>query len=347
MIRKRATLADVATAAGVSMMTVSRAINHKAGISEETRQRIVEIADQFGYRPSGVARALATRRSYTVGLVMPDVSNPFFAEIARGADDLAHPAGYNLFLVNTDEDAAREIDALDMLLEKQVDGVILCSSRLPQAELQTYLGHFPATVLINREIDPPLSPHTATLNVDDQFGAQMAVAHFVAEGHARIGLIAGPESSVSAQRRVEGYRQGLQAAGLMYGAEDVVRCTPDTAGGDQAARRLLAQRPDLTAILAFNDLVAVGVVQACEALGRRVPEDISVMGTDDIPLATLVRPRLSTLRTEKRVLGGLAMEMLMALFAGEAERETLHRVLQPALVVRETTRKIPPIAPAI
>ena len=336
-MNKRVTIADIAKEAGVSMMTVSRAINQKEGISEETRQRILSIADQIGYRPSGVARALATNRSCAIGLVIPDVTNPFFAQIARGAEDIAHAAGYGLFLVNTDENAARETNALDLLLEKQVDGVILCSSRLPQPQLREYVGHFPHVVLINRSLELPAEKDIATFNVDDHSGAKIAIAHFVDQGHTHIGLIAGPEGSNSAQQRLEGYIQGLQCAGIPYDAAAVERCSPDTEGGHQAIRSLLNRKSDITAVLAFNDLVAVGVVQACNALGVRVPEDIAVIGMDDIPLAALVRPRLSTLRIEKRALGRQAMSTLLALIGGEEQPPDIHQLIQPTLILRDTT----------
>lgn len=335
-MNKRVTIADVAREAGVSMMTVSRAVNNKEGISAETRERILEIAERIGYHPSGVARALATNRSCTVGLVMPDVANPFFAQIARGAEDAAHTAGYNVFLVNTDEDNQRERSALDSLWEKQVDGAILCSSRLPQEQLMKYAEHIQHTVLINREWDIAPNINAATINVDDELGARMAIEHFIKMGRSQIALIAGPEGSTSSQRRLSGYLQGLKTHAVPYDEDLVVRCYPDTQGGHQAAQELLAQRDDISAILAFNDLVAVGVIQACEEIRLRVPEEVAVIGVDDIPLATLVRPRLSTLRIEKRALGYQAMETLMALINGKSNYLDWQQVIQPTLILRDS-----------
>jgi DNA-binding LacI/PurR family transcriptional regulator len=155
-MNKRPTISDVARLAGVSLMSVSRALNDRPGLGEATRQRILRIADEIGFRPSQIARGLATQRTSTVGLVMPDVANPFFAQIARGAEDAAYENGYSVFLINTAEDVERERAALDSLWQKQIDGAILCSPRLTLDELKPRIMRFPAAVLVNRELDRPI-----------------------------------------------------------------------------------------------------------------------------------------------------------------------------------------------
>ena len=337
MMNKRVTIADVAEEAGVSMMTVSRAINHKEGISEDTRLRILEIAERLGYRPSGVARALATNRSCSLGLVIPDVANPFFSQIVRGAEDLAYDSGYNVFLVNTAEDTEREEAALESLLEKHVDGVIWCSSRLPTESVNNYTDSFPFTVLINREINTTQRNY-ATINVDDSLGAQKAVSFFTAQGHTKIGLIAGPEGSTSSQRRRTGYQKGLVENNIAYRPELIINCKPRIESGYQATKQLLSTYENISAILAYNDLVAFGVFQACEEIGKRIPEEISVIGFDDIPLASIVKPRLSTLRTDKRGLGRLAMKTLIQLIEGDEAVER-NITIQPTLILRESTTR--------
>jgi LacI family transcriptional regulator len=337
MMNKRVTIADVAEEAGVSMMTVSRAINHKEGISEDTRLRILEIAERLGYRPSGVARALATNRSCSLGLVIPDVANPFFSQIVRGAEDLAYDSGYNVFLVNTAEDTEREEAALESLLEKHVDGVIWCSSRLPTESVNNYTDSFPFTVLINREINTTQRNY-ATINVDDSLGAQKAISFFTAQGHTKIGLIAGPEGSTSSQRRRTGYQKGLVENNIAYRPELIINCEPRIESGYQATKQLLSTYENISAILAYNDLVAFGVFQACEEIGKRIPEEISVIGFDDIPLASIVKPRLSTLRTDKRGLGRLAMKTLIQLIEGDEAVER-NITIQPTLILRESTTR--------
>jgi LacI family transcriptional regulator len=225
MKKRRVTVDDVARAAGVSLMTVSRAMNDREGIGEETRARILALAAEMGYYPSQIARSLATRQTATLGLVVPDVSNPFFAHIARGAEDAAYANGYSVFLLNTAEDVTRENSALDSLWQKEVDGVILCSSRLQQESLQVYFERFPQMVLVNRELVLP-QPNVATINVDDRAGAELAMRHLLENGRERIAFIAGPETSISGQRRLEGYQAGLEAFSRAFESIWLEHCPP-------------------------------------------------------------------------------------------------------------------------
>ena len=247
MNKKRPTVADVARLTGVSMMTVSRVMNDMPGVSEATRQRIRETAQQIGFRPSQIARGLATRHSATIGLVMPDVSNPFFAQIARGAEDAAYEQGYSLFLINTAESPEREKSALDTLWQQEIDGAILSSPRLPTDTLYPIIERFPAVVLVNRELEKPRQG-IGTINVDDRLGAQMAVKKFLALGRRRIGHLAGPDTSISSRRRLEGYREALIESSVGFDLNLVEHCIPLTEGGCEGAHRLLERRPDLDAI---------------------------------------------------------------------------------------------------
>jgi LacI family transcriptional regulator len=334
MNRKRITIADVANAAEVSMMTVSRAVNGREGINDETRKRILRIAADLGYRPSQIARGLVTHQTATLGLVMPDVANPFFAQIARGAEEVAYQHGYNLFLINSAEDPAREKRALDSLFEKEIDGAVLCSPRLSQEEMIEYLHLLPAVVLVNREIDLKTASITS-LNVDDSRGAQTAVDYLVAKGKKKIAFIAGPEDSVSSQRRLAGYRSGLEAHFLPYDDVRIERCAPTTQGGEEAANRLFERCPDVDAVLSFNDLVAVGVMRACKQHCRHMPNDVAVIGADDIPLAALTSPSLTTLHVDLTAIGEQAMLALLHLIDGNGEpMEKI--VIQPELVIRQS-----------
>lgn len=335
-MNKRVTIADVAQEANVSMMTVSRAINNKEGISEATRQRILQIAEDMGYRPSGLAQGLATKRTATVGLVVPDIANPFFALIARGIENVAYDKGYNVFLLNTDEDAERETAALTSLWQKQVDGLILCSSRLDQPELLAWLDRFPFVVLVNRVLETAVS-NTYTLNVNDQGGARVVVDHLIAAGHTNIAYIAGLDHSLSSQERLVGYQASLSAHHLPVRPELVRHCVPDTEGGYEAALALLQEYEEITAVFAYNDLTATGVLQACAQLNRRVPEDVAIIGVDDIPLASLVTPALSTLRISKRELGAASMHALVHLMKGDSLSDSYQQVIEPELVLRQTT----------
>ena len=334
-MKKRPTISDIARAADVSMMTVSRAMNNKPGVSDAVRQRIQALADELGYRPSMIARSLATRQTATIGLVVPDIANPFFSHIARGAEDAGYRRGYNLVLMNTAEDLDREVAALDSLWQNEVDGAILCSSRLPIDELETHVERLPAAVLVNRMLSAAL-PATATINVNDTLGAQQAVAHFVSRERTRIAILAGPVYSISGQRRLDGYRAGLAAASLVFDPVMLEHCAPDFQGGYAGMNALLARRPRINAVFAFNDLVAAGAIEACQEQGKHVPDDIAVIGVDDTPLATMIRPRLTTVRVDLAGIGQLAMDTLLAIIdeADELAADALQ--VDPELVVRES-----------
>jgi LacI family transcriptional regulator len=315
---RRITIKDVAREAGVSPQTVSRAINDKGEIRPETQERILRIAKRLGYRPNRIARSLATRRSRNVGLVVPDVSNPFFASVARGIEDAAQHAGYNVFLCNTDENAAREIQAIHSLEAQRVDGLLVCSSRLSERELNEVADRFEPLVLVNRRID---RPQTGCVIVDDAKGMQQAVRHLLALGHRQIGLLAGPMQSHSGRERVKGYRQAMQAYGIRP-PQDLwqIHCAPQLEGGEIAARQLLQRAPELTALVGYNDLVAIGALHACAEKGLRVPEDCAVVGCDDVLLAGLVSPALTTIHIPTYALGKQAMDLLLEMIEGDPGR---------------------------
>ncbi len=325
----RITMADVAREAGVSLMTVSRVINNKSQVSAATRQRVLSIVEQLGYRPSGIARGLATRRTGTLGLVVPDVANPFFADVARGAEHQAYTKGYNVFLCNTAEDPEREIAVLQLLDEKRVDGVVLCSSRLEDEDLRALLGRHPAVVLVNRQLE---RTNAGAVLIDDETGGQAATQHLLQSGHRAVGFLAGPPTSRSGRQRAQGYRAALGVAGLPYEPAWVRHCSPVVEGGQKAARELLNACPGLTALFCYNDLVAVGALQACADLGRQVPADLAIAGFDDILLSALVSPPLTTCRVPRRELGVQSMRSLLDQIGGCLENEPI--VLQPELIIR-------------
>jgi LacI family transcriptional regulator len=345
MDRKRTTIEDVARAAGVSRQTVSRAINDLGEISPRTRARVLRIAEEMGYRPSSIARGLATRRTRTLGLVIPDVANPFFSDVARGAEHEGYAGGYNVFLCNTDEDPERELAVLRSLEEKRVDGVVLCSSRLDDDELRQVVARQSAVVLVNRRLEPArVENGVGTVMLDDVAGGRMATQHLVDSGHRAVGFLAGPPASRSGRSRAEGYRAACAAADLPYSPAWTVPCPADVDGGHQAARDLLTTHPELTALFCYNDLVAVGALRACAGLGRQVPDDLALVGFDDIMLAALVTPPLTTCHVPRYELGVQAMRLLLNQIGGcpdkanqgpEVEQSPCAEiVLRPELVVR-------------
>ena len=331
----RVTMADVAREAGVSMMTVSRVVNNKEGVSASTRQHVQAVIDRLGYRPSDIARGLVTKRTGTLGLIMPDISNPFFSEVARGAEHLAYAEDYNVFLCNTEEDTDRELAVLKSLEEKRVDGIVLCSSRLSVEELEAATARHPAVVLVNRRLD---SGEVGVVLIDDEKGAQLATQHLLEAGHEAIGFLAGPRASHSGRQRTLGHRAALTARGLSPNPDWTRNCRPTVEGGRETSRELLTTHPELTALFCYNDLVAVGALQACAHLGRCVPEDVAVVGCDDIPLAALITPPLTTTRGPRYELGKRAMALLLRQIEGcpeETEQDPCAEiVLQPELIVR-------------
>jgi LacI family transcriptional regulator len=308
VVAHRVTIADVAREAGVSQQTVSRALNNKGEISAGTRQHVLEIVGRLDYRPSTLARGLATRHTTTIGLVVPDIANPFFSELARGAEDAAQAASHSIVFCNTVEDPERELSILRTLEDQRVDGVVLCSSRLPREGLLLAASRHPALVLVNRAAP---GSGLRSVAVDDEAGAVAAVRHLVRSGRRAIGFLAGPPASSSGERRRLGYLAAMAEYALEPDPALAAPCAPTLEGGREAALALLRARPDVDGLFCYNDLAAVGALQACTALGLSVPGQVAVVGCDDILLAGLVTPALSTLRSDQRLLGRKAVEALL------------------------------------
>ncbi|HEU4329354.1 MAG TPA: LacI family DNA-binding transcriptional regulator, partial [Roseiflexaceae bacterium] len=275
----RVTIADVAREAGVSAQTVSRVINHKGEISPATREQVLAVIERLGYRPSSIARGLATSRTYTLGLSVPDIANPFWPEVARGIEDIAWQHGYNLFLCNTTEDARREAAILQLLEEKRVDGVIVAGSRLPDDQFLPLIQRHQAVVLVNRTAS---EAGAGSVLIDAVGGASEAVGHLLRGGRRRIAFLAGPHHSFNSQRHVQGYRAALLAAGLAPDPALILPCAPTIEGGVQASAELLAAHPAPDAIYCYNDLIAIGALEGCASHSRSVPDDIAIVGYDDI-----------------------------------------------------------------
>ncbi|PKO15107.1 MAG: LacI family transcriptional regulator [Chloroflexi bacterium HGW-Chloroflexi-10] len=331
----RVSMSDVANKASVSLMTVSRVINHKGDVSSETRERILRIIQELDYRPSAIARSLATKQTRTIGLVIPDVSNPFFADITRGIETLAYAEGYHVFLCNTEEDPQREMAVIQSLEEKRVDGLILCSSRIEEKQLTDLLARLPAIVLINRRLNDHDDNGFQSVFLDDERSGLIATQHLINSGHLQIGYLAGPASSYSGQRRKKGYHTAMEIAGLAHSPEWIMHCPPTVNGGYLATHRLLTQYPNLTALFCHNDLVAVGALQACVELNRHVPEDLAIVGHDDIQLAGLVSPSLTTFRVRRHELGTQAVEALLE-HMKNCPTGCNQIILQPELIIRQS-----------
>ncbi len=324
---------DIARVAGVSHATVSRALRDDPRISEQTKKRIRRIARDMGYFPSAIARGLATGRTDTVGMVVTTISDPFVAPIVQGAEKKAMEAGYSLILSQSGADPDRELAAVRLLRERRVDGVIVTASRVGELYTPLLSELKVPIVLINNQKE---GGYLHSIYVDDFAGARAAVEYLLEIGHRKIAYVACPERPLSNKNRFEGYKSALESQGIQAEERLVVRIAgkDDLTRGREAAERLLSYDERPSAVFCYNDLTAVGALQAFRAKEVSVPEEISLVGFDDISIASMVCPALTTVAQPKEEMGIKAMEMLLALMEGE-ERENV--VVKPRLVVRDST----------
>ncbi|MDR7434127.1 MAG: LacI family DNA-binding transcriptional regulator [Armatimonadota bacterium] len=327
------TIRDVARKAGVSVATVSRVVNESAHkVREETRQRVLEAIQALGYQPNDVARGLKKRTSHTIGLIVPDISNPFYPAIARGIEDVANAHGYAIVLCNTYEDLAKEREYLSLLRRRWVDGLIFATSGVNTKHLQWLRGHRVPVVLVARDVE---GLEIDAVLVDNFRGAYLAVQHLIGLGHRRIGFIGGPSTLHVSQERRRGYLQALDDAGIAPDPAYSVEGNFRAEGGDSAMQKLLQLSPPPTAVFAANDLMAIGAMNAIKRVGLRIPGDVAVVGFDDIPFASLVEPRLTTVAQPKYKMGAMAMTLLLERIEGKGDgpRKIL---LEPELIVRDS-----------
>jgi len=320
------TIKDVARAAGVSPSTVCRALATPDLVRAETRERVRRSAAELDYSPNRAARGLITGRTGNLGLVVPDLGNPFFPGVVKGIQARAREADHAVFLADTDEDPAAEI-RLVRTLAKQVDGLVLCSPRMSEQELRGFAAQTPL-VMLNRRVGR--LPAITFANVD---GMRQAVTHLTALGHRRIAYVAGPRASWSNRERL----RGLRAAGAAAGVEltEVGPVQPQFDGGVAAADPVLAA--GVTAVIAYNDVIALGLLNRFNARGIAVPAAISVIGFDDIALAAMVHPALTTVGVPMESCGRAGVDLLLGLLRDPAGFGTTRRELGTNLMVRGST----------
>jgi LacI family transcriptional regulator len=328
------TLRDVAARAGVHPATASRALNPETRllVKEDTAQRVLEAAELLGYHPNPVARSLRTRRSHTVGVIIPDLTNPLFPPIVRGLEDRLAAAGYVALIGNTDGDEERERLVFEQMRARHADGMVLATAHLSDPLLAEAARTGLPVVLVNRMAQDHSLP---SVSVDNESGMRMAVAHLIAQGHRRIAHIAGPQEVSTGLYRYRGFASAMEAHGLAdpgliqvakaFSIEEGLRCT-----------RLLLEQGGCTAVAAANDMLAVGCFAALEEAGLSCPDDLSVVGFNDMPFIDRLRPPLTTIRFPHYQVGTEAAQLLLELISdGSGPVKVLY--LAPELVVRGST----------
>lgn len=327
-----ATIYKIAELAQVSPSTVSRALSGKGYVEQEKRRRILEIADSLYYRPNAMARALVTKRSNTIAFVVSDIGNPFFPAIARGAEDIAIARGYNLILCNTDSNRAKADTYITNLSSRQTDGVIFCTASVNDSHVKEVIaGGIPVVLGY-----PSRTLRCDTVSCDNIHGGMIATEHLIGLGHTSIGIITALVKRVTGRDRLKGYKRALAKHGIPLRGELIVEGDFSMVSGFEGAKALLKLKARPTAIFATNDLMAIGAMDAVEEAGLKVPDDVAIVGYDDIQMAYIVKPRLTTVAQPKYEIGQLAcMAVLDRMASPESPWE--HTVLKPKLIVRNSS----------
>jgi LacI family transcriptional regulator len=333
------TLREVAEAASVHVATASRALNPqtRAMVSPATADRVLRAARSLGYRPNIYARSLKTARSDSIGVVIPDLTNPLVPPMVRGAEDVLLRSGYNLMVVNTDNDPERERAQIQSLRARQVEGLIVATAHLEHPYLEKLHAEGVPLVLANRLLG---AGHIPSVTADNAVGSAMAVEHLAALGHRRIAHVSGPEDLSTGRVRRRGYLDGLRAAGLPDDPDLLVTCDAWTEEeGARALGRLLDSGTEVTGVVAGHDRVALGCYDALILRGLSCPEDVSVVGFNDMPFMDKMRPALTTVRIEHYEVGAEAARLLLDALR-EPARPPRTVLLPPRLVVRSSTAPV-------
>ena len=331
----RASIRDVAARAGVSVTTVSHTLNATRFVSEAARAKVHEAAHALGYVPSEIARGLKHNTTRTLGMLVPNNSNPYFAEIIRGVEHHCYGAGYSLLLCNSNDDVHQQADHLRVLAERRVDAIVLVASGDDDSIVASCKDLRLPLVLVDREID---AIAVDLIEVDHAAGGELATAHLLSLGHRRVACIGGPSDLRPSLQRVAGWRRALEAAGITPRADELVRGDFGPESGAAAMRRLLQSSERPTAVFVCNDMMAIGALHAAHEAGIDVPRELSVVGFDDIELAAYTSPPLTTVAQPKEAIGtgaaGLLLERLR-----EGRTEPRRAILQPELHRRATTAR--------
>ncbi|MDE1329501.1 substrate-binding domain-containing protein [Vibrio aestuarianus] len=332
-----ATMKDIARLAGVSTSTVSHVMNKSRFVSEDIAERVNKAAQDLNYAPSALARSLKMNRTRTIGMLVTTSTNPFFGEVVKGVERSCYHKGYNLILCNTEGDNERMKASINTLLQKRVDGLLLMCSTLEGERIEVF-DRYPDIPVVVMDWGPMLF---ASDKIQDNSlsGGYIATNYLIECGHKEIGCITGPLIRHQAQMRYEGYKRAVLEAGLEINPQWIVESDFECEGGYEAFNRMLEKGPLPSSIFVSNDMMAMGVLNAAHEKGIRIPEDVSIMGYDDIHIARFMSPALTTVHQPKYRLGKVAVETLLK----KLEKETLEpQVVQldPTLVVRKSVKHL-------
>ncbi|CAI8869898.1 MULTISPECIES: LacI family DNA-binding transcriptional regulator [unclassified Pseudomonas] len=327
-----ATIKDVAALAGISYTTVSHVVNNTRPVSQEVRLKVEAAIKSLDYVPSAVARSLKAKTTATIGLLVPNSLNPYFAELARGIEDYCERNGYCVILCNSDDNPEKQRSYLRVLLEKRIDGLIVASAGGDSGLAQGLAGVKTPMVIVDRGLD---GVDADLVRIDHEYGAYLATRHLLELGHRDIATIGGPASTSVAQMRLAGYCRALKEAGVEVRPERMLESDFTSTGGYSAAAILLEGNPP-SAIFAGNDMIGIGVLRAAAERNVRVPSELSVIGFDDIQMSRYVYPALTTVGQSILQLGEMAAEVLLRRIA-TPNLGTDQRIVTPSIVLREST----------
>ena len=332
------TIQDVATRAGVAPITVSRVLNRSGYVSESTRQRVEAAAAELDYVPNLLARGLRSNRTNTLALVLTDITNPFWTTVARGVEDAARARGFSVILCNTDENEAKQEQYVDVLIRKRMDGFLLAPARStpePIRKIQKQ-ADAPVVVLDRRIVDAQVD-----LVCGDSYGGSYALTQYLLQlGHRRIGILSGPQTVSTSVERVQGCIDAMQEANIENGAEFVQFGEYTVEGGYSMMQQMLARQPHPTAIFATNNFIAIGALQHLRKVGLRVPQDISLVGFDDLPLSWNTEPFLTVAVQPAYQIGQQGADLLMDRIANSAAADPQEIVLPAELIIRQSCQPI-------
>jgi LacI family transcriptional regulator len=328
------TLRDIAKKAGVTTTTISRALNNKPDVSPKTKDKILRIAKNLGYTPNLLAKSLRSRKSKTIGVVLADISNPFFAAIAKGIEDAAHKRSYSIILCNTNEEYEKEEEALRVLVEKRVDGLLITPAQKKYKDILRIKERGIPLVLVARHFD---TIRTNSVVSDDVLGGFLATEYLIKRGHKRILHISGPLHISSALERLKGYKRALEEYKIPFEEKLVRGYTAKMGKAYSLTRRILKEKLDFTAIFAFSDFLALGVMKAIREEKLKIPDDVAVVGYDDIEFASVLEIPLTTVHMPKYRLGMKGTNVLIdKIERKKTDRKPQKLVIKPKLIARKS-----------